>query len=52
MSGKSKQWAENHNWRIVTISESAIMPLNMCINPSEGVVYILNNTEALELCST
>ena len=36
----------------MTISGSAIMPLKMCINPSQGVVYILNNTEALELCST
>ena len=52
VSGKSKQSAENHDWRTVTISESTIMPLKVWINPNEGRVYILNNIETFEWCST
>lgn len=52
ISGKSKQSAENHDWRTVTISESTIMPLKVWINPNEGRVYILNNIETFGWCST
>lgn len=52
ISGKSKQSAENRDWRTVIISEPTIMPLKVWINPNEGRVYILNNTATFEWCST
>lgn len=52
ISGKSEQAAEHHDRRAVTISESTTMPLKVWINPNEGRVYILNNIETFEWCST